>query len=213
MAPSRKFKHLVMHLPRAAFGDSKLEIQAFEALIQGRATEIENVDDALEVRLRVIDPTDAINNYESAEKVAAIIVTEKESIQGNFKGDITEDLVQKGTADEKAAKKPDCEDIVVEGVTEQNKIGDSSEGDSVQVDLLLLGINMEDGAEKNNIEKGVIARNAPGILMDNSSNPDPNHAFENSEAYYHIILKIDGGAVGEEVVKDVSEDDNDGTYI
>ncbi|TGO62513.1 hypothetical protein BCON_0019g00490 [Botryotinia convoluta] len=170
MTPSRRFRLLLSQMPREAFGDSEHEIQAFESSLQGIAFKIENVDNALnntaqDLRQRHISSTDAANNHESTEQVAASIVTKKEGVRGDATGDVIEeiaievfheDLVQKGTADEEVAKETDFEDVVSDEVTEQNNIGE-----------------------------GVIAKNAPGILMNNSN----------------------GGAIDEEVVKVESEDD------
>ncbi|KAF7956940.1 hypothetical protein EAE96_004264 [Botrytis aclada] len=197
MAPSRVFKHLALHMPRAAFGDSELEILAFEALLQGKEIQIENVDStldnkALELRQRLITSTDAINNHESTEQIAGGIGTQKEGVRGNTTKDVIEkvtievihkDVAQKGTSDEEAAKKADFEDIISDGISKHN-----------------------------NIEEGVIAKNAAGILVDHSGNSDPNHDFENSGAYKDIVLdvvlKVDGGAT-REVVKVESENDDD----
>ncbi|TGO35973.1 hypothetical protein BHYA_0139g00200 [Botrytis hyacinthi] len=211
MTPSKRFRLLLSQMPREAFGDSEDEIQASQSLLQGVAFEIENIDlawnNAAQDRLqRHITSTDATNNHETTEQVAASIVTKKEGVWGDATGDVVEevaievfleDLVQKGTADEEVAKETDFEDIVLKGATEQDTIGKSfSEKDTVQADLISFSINMEDNAEKNSIEKGVAAENVPQIVMQDFINSDLNHDFENSGAYYHIILKIDGGAVG-----------------
>ncbi|KAF5874227.1 uncharacterized protein Bfra_004233 [Botrytis fragariae] len=228
MKPSKRLRLLLSQMPIEAFGDSGHEIQAFQSSFQGTAIEIENVDNTLddrdfEFRQRFVTSTGATSNHESTKQVATSIVTKKKHIRGDSIADVIqevaievlhEDLVQKGTTDEEVAKETDFEDVVSDEATEQNILGESfSERDSVQMDLLSLTINMEDDAEKNNIEKGVIAGNAIRITMENSSNSDPNHAFENSGAYFHIILKIDGGALGEEIVKDESEDGDDGRVL
>ncbi|KAF7916605.1 uncharacterized protein EAE98_010614 [Botrytis deweyae] len=223
MTPLGGIRYLIAHAPREALGDSEQEIQESISFLEAIEwvlvkTERERMDrrlnySAQDIGQRHITSTDATNNHEATEEGTASVVTKKEGVQGNVTEEVAievfhEDLVKKSTADEKVAKKPDCEDIVVDGVTEQSKIGDS-----VQADLLLLGMDMEDDAEKNNIEKGVIARNVPGILMNNYNNSDANDDFENSGAYYHIILKMDCGDIDEKVVKAESEDNDDGQAL
>ncbi|TGO09961.1 hypothetical protein BTUL_0149g00400 [Botrytis tulipae] len=224
MTPSKRLRLLLSQMPIEAFGDSEDEIQGSQSLLQGVASEIENIDRALndaarDTLQRHITSTDAINSHETTEQVAASIFTKKECVWGDSTGEIIEevalkvsheDLVQNGTVDEEVAKETDFEDIVVKGATEQDTIDKCfSEEDTVQVDLISLSINMEDNDEKNKIEKGVIAEDATQILMETPGISDPNHDFENSEAYYHIILKIDRGSIDEEVVKVESEDNDD----
>ncbi|THV47743.1 hypothetical protein BGAL_0291g00070 [Botrytis galanthina] len=225
MTPSKRFRLLLSQMAIEAFGDLEDEIQASQSLPQVIAFEVEKVDNAWnnaaqDTLQRHITSTDANNNHETTEQMAASIVTKKEGVWGDATGDLIEedaievfreDLVQKGTTAKQFAKETDFEDFVSDEVTEQNIISESfSERDSVQVDLISLSINMEDDAAKNNIEKGANADDVPEILMENSSNSDPNHDFENSGACYHIILKIDRGAIDEEVVKAESGNDNDG---
>ncbi|KAF7900674.1 uncharacterized protein EAF01_007976 [Botrytis porri] len=147
--------------------------------------------------------TNATNNYESTEQVEIAAI-------------FHEDVVQEDTTDEKAAKKPEFEDTFVKWAIEKDVIGENnSEEDTVhiQMNLLLRDINMEDDAKRNNTEEADIAETTTGIVMDNSSDSDPDQEFEDSGAYYHIRLKIDGGAIDEEVVKVESEDDDDGQFL
>lgn len=224
MTPSKRFRLLLSQLPIEAFGDLEDEIQASQSLPQGIAFQVEKVDNAWnnaaqDTLQRHITSADATNNHEATEHVTARIVTKKEGVWGDATGDLIEedaievfreDLVQKSTTAKKFAKETDLEDVVSDEVTEQNIISESfSERDSVQVDLISLSINMEDDAAKNNIDKGVNAEDVAEILMENSSHSDPNHDFENSGACYHTILKIDRGAIDEEVVKVESGNDND----
>ncbi|KAF7901334.1 hypothetical protein EAF00_003555 [Botryotinia globosa] len=219
MSPSKRLRLLLSQMPIEALGDSEDEIQASQSLLQGAASEIENIElawnnAAQDILQRHITSTDATKNPETTAQFAASIVAEKERVWSDSTGDVVEevaievsheDLVQKCTIHEEVAKETDFEDVVSDEVTEQNITSENfSERDSVQVDLLSLDVNMEDNAEK-----GVIAEDATQILMGNSGISDPNHDFENSEAYYHIMLKIDGGAIDEEAVKVESQDDDD----
>ncbi|KAF7936514.1 uncharacterized protein EAE97_007880 [Botrytis byssoidea] len=224
MPPSKRLRLLLSQMPIEAFGDSEDQIQASQSLLQGAAFEIENIDlawnnAAQDTLQHHITSTDATDNHGTTERVTASIVIKKEGAWGDATGDLIvevatevshEDLVQNGTANEEVAKETDFEDIVVKGATEQDTICKSfSEEDTAQVDLISLSINMEDNTEKNNIEKVVIAEDAAQILMENSDISGLNHDFENSEAYYQIILKMDRGAIDEEVVKAEREDDED----
>ncbi|TGO66203.1 hypothetical protein BOTNAR_0066g00430 [Botryotinia narcissicola] len=224
MRPSKRLRLLLSQMPIEAFGDSEDEIQASQPLLQGVASEIENVDlawnnVAQDTLQRHITSAGATDNHETTERVTASIFVKKEGAWGDATGDLIEEvatevshenLVQNGTANEEVAKESDFEDIVVKGATEQDTIGKRfSEEDTAQVDLISLSIDLEDNTEKNNIEKGVIAEDAAQILMETSDISGPNHDFENSEAYYHIILKMDRGAIDKEAVKVEREDDED----
>ncbi|TEY62717.1 hypothetical protein BOTCAL_0158g00120 [Botryotinia calthae] len=116
MAPSRRSKYLAL-MPRAAEGDPELESPGLNNTAQ-------------EFRQRLITFTNAINNYESTEQVAANIGNEKEGVQSDGIGDTTkkfieevvievldENLIQKSIPDEEVAKQANSEEIISKEVT------------------------------------------------------------------------------------------------